>query len=37
MGLSVILVSSPLLTFVVIYNSNRPLGAGMNMDVLDHD
>jgi hypothetical protein len=31
------LVSSPLLAFVVIYNSDDPLGARMDMDVLDYD
>src|SRR5438552_14607145 len=36
-GCPSILVSSPLLAFVVIYNSDHPLGAGMNVDVLDHD
>src|SRR5437016_2618149 len=36
-GCPSILVSSPLLAFVVIYNSDHPLGAGMNMDVFDHD
>src|SRR5712671_1513288 len=36
-GCPSILVSSPPLAFVVIYNSDHPLGAGMDMDVLDHD
>ena len=36
-GCPSILISSPLLAFLVIYNSNHPLGAGMDMDVLDHD
>src|SRR5258705_940634 len=36
-GCPSILVSSPLLAFVVIYNSDHPLGAGMDMDVLDYD
>jgi hypothetical protein len=31
------LVSSPLLAFIVIYDSDHPLGARMDMDVLDYD
>ncbi len=27
----------PILAFVVIYNSDHPLGAQIDMDVLDHD
>jgi hypothetical protein len=33
-GCPSILVSFPPLAFVVIYNSDHPLGAGMDMDVL---
>src|SRR5216684_869499 len=36
-GCPSILISSPLLAFVVIYNSHHPLGARMDMDVLDYD
>ena len=36
-GCPSILISSPLLAFVVIYNSDHPLGAGMDMDVFDYD
>jgi len=36
-GCPSILVSSPCLAFVVIYNSNDPLAASVNMDVLDFD
>src|SRR5258707_10266266 len=36
-GCPSILVSSPVLAFILIYNSDHPLGAGVNMDVLDHD
>src|SRR5260370_15024908 len=36
-GCPSILVSSLRAAFTVIYNSDHPLGAGMDMDVLDHD
>jgi hypothetical protein len=31
------LISTPLSAFVVIYNSDHPLGTGVDMDVLDYD
>jgi hypothetical protein len=36
-GCPSILVSSPLRALVLMYNSDNPLGAWMNMDMLDHD
>jgi hypothetical protein len=35
-GCPSILISSPLGAFTVIYNSDHPLGAGLDMDVLHH-
>jgi hypothetical protein len=31
------LVFFPLVAFILVHNYNNPLGAGMNMDVLDPD